>query len=343
MNTDTSTVWRDARDAPLMGTMLQGSLIIPICLGAAIIDTQLKGAGMLRVLFWLGVMPLYVWFFNNNITDVFALLHQSSHRRLFKKPYLWITEYVGWFLVHFYGMQPGGFFVHHLGMHHAEENMPLDGSSTMRFQRDSFADFLRYVGRFYINGKAEMILYLWRKRRTKLIKRFFWAEVVQKGMWLLLALVSIPAAVLLGIVPYLALRWGLMMNNWGQHAFIDRRDPANPYAHSVTLIQAGKRCNRYGEGYHVAHHVKGNMPWFDMLTHLDRCPEGYIEHQSVIFSGLRGYPELWWLLMTRNHERLIDALALAGDVKLSREEARDFLLKRLEPIVLDGEAKPTAA
>ena len=34
-------------------------------------------------------------------------------------------------------------------MHHVENNLPDDLSSTMRYQRDSFLHFLVYFGRFF--------------------------------------------------------------------------------------------------------------------------------------------------------------------------------------------------
>ncbi|MEX3640548.1 hypothetical protein AB3X90_40925, partial [Paraburkholderia sp. BR14427] len=36
----------------------------------------------------------------------------------------------------------------HMGMHHIDDNLPRDLSSTMRFQRDSVIGFLHYYLRF---------------------------------------------------------------------------------------------------------------------------------------------------------------------------------------------------
>src|SRR2546428_6680245 len=39
---------------------------------------------------------------------------------------------------------------HHLAMHHVEDNLPPDLSSTMPYRRDRFLDWLRYFGRFLV-------------------------------------------------------------------------------------------------------------------------------------------------------------------------------------------------
>jgi len=50
----------------------------------------------------------------------------------------------------FFGETPESYFAHHLGMHHAEDNMPSDLSSTMKYQRDSFGDFMKYYSDFIV-------------------------------------------------------------------------------------------------------------------------------------------------------------------------------------------------
>ena len=67
-----------------------------------------------------------IWFFIAHIKmrGPFGLmLHNVTHRRLFKKKYNWLNKYIVWFLCPFFGHTPETYFVHHVGMHHEENNM----------------------------------------------------------------------------------------------------------------------------------------------------------------------------------------------------------------------------
>ena len=50
-------------------------------------------------------------------------------------------------------------------MHHAENNLLPDLSSTMPYRRDSAVDFLRYYFKFISLGIAELVAYFTRKKR----------------------------------------------------------------------------------------------------------------------------------------------------------------------------------
>ena len=72
------------------------------------------------------------------------MLHNTSHNVLYKKEYGFMNYYIPWFIGLFFGQSPKTYFGHHIGMHHSENNLPIDDSSTMKYQRDSFLDFMKY-------------------------------------------------------------------------------------------------------------------------------------------------------------------------------------------------------
>ena len=72
------------------------------------------------------------------------MLHCISHRKLFKKGYTWIYHWIIWIVCPFFGHTPETYFVHHMAMHHVENNMEEDASSTLPYQRDSFRSFMIY-------------------------------------------------------------------------------------------------------------------------------------------------------------------------------------------------------
>ena len=105
------------------------------------------------------------------------MLHCISHRKLFKKGYTWLYNYVIWFVCPFFGHTPETYFVHHMAMHHVENNMPDDASSTLAYRRDSIRDFLKYLGRFLFLGFRDTFMYLFARKRKKLYMRLTYGEM----------------------------------------------------------------------------------------------------------------------------------------------------------------------
>ena len=121
----------DKRDFPFIH-LLTWIHISVIPLGLLLFFPVLQGV------WWWAVYA--VWFFIGHIKlrGPFGLmLHNITHRRLFKKKYDWLNKYVIWFVCPFFGHTPETYFVHHVGMHHEENNMDDDTSSTLPYQRDS--------------------------------------------------------------------------------------------------------------------------------------------------------------------------------------------------------------
>jgi len=63
-----------------------------------------------------------------------------------------MNHYIPAILGPFLRQSPFTYFGHHLGMHHPENNLREDLSSTMRFQRDRLDHWLRYFLRFFFLG-----------------------------------------------------------------------------------------------------------------------------------------------------------------------------------------------
>lgn len=65
------------------------------------------------------------------------MLHAGGHRPVFKRSYRWLDGYVPWILGPLLGHTPTSFSAHHMFMHHAEDNMLGDGSTTSWKERPS--------------------------------------------------------------------------------------------------------------------------------------------------------------------------------------------------------------
>jgi hypothetical protein len=133
----------DPRDLPFVHLILG-------CLGVAAL-----GIGLYFVpagWFWYAAVAyLAVW--GAGFVDRFTLmLHCTSHRVLFDKRVAVLNHVIPWVLSPFFGQSPDTYFCHHLGMHHPENNLPDDLSSTLRYQRDSLLAWLHYAVSFLFTG-----------------------------------------------------------------------------------------------------------------------------------------------------------------------------------------------
>lgn len=133
------------------------------------------------------------------------------------------------------------YYYHHVKHHHVEGNGPDDLSSTIRYQRDELLHLLHYVGRFFFVIWLDLPLYFFRKGQPTLaLKGAFW-ELSCLAMIFSLARWNIKPTFFVFLLPLLILRLGLMVGNWGQHAFVDEIEPDSDYRSSITLIDVPVR------------------------------------------------------------------------------------------------------
>jgi fatty acid desaturase len=283
-------------------------------------------------LFWY-LAPVYWLVFVTVLLDRFTLmLHCTSHRQLFRPAHAWLNHVVPWVLSPFLGQTPEAYFAHHVGMHHVEENLPGDLSSTERFQRDRIGHWLRYWSRFMSVGFLELVGYFARKGKRRLLRRVIVGEC---AYWLsmgLLLWVNPRATIVVFLLPWLVMRTLMMAGNWAQHAFICPQQPGHPLRASITCV--GTRYNRrcFNDGYHAVHHVAPRSHWTEHPVEFERNLEEYGRNDAVVFEGLDFF-QVWLLLMTGRWLRLERAFVrLPGAPDRSPDEAVAFLRSRVRPV-----------
>ena len=312
----------DRRDAVFVGLIAQ-------CWLFAVCGVCLFFAG--PALAWLG--PLYLIVLLAAFIDRFTLmLHCTSHRPLFKPKYRLLNQIIPWVIGPFFGQTPNTYFAHHLGMHHPEENLAGDLSSTMQFQRDKLWHWLRYVGRFLAVGLVDLTRYMKRGNKTRLMQRVLVGELTYWAVFAgLVALRPLPTLIVLG-APLLLIRSLMMMGNWAQHAFIASASPDNPYTASITCINAryNRRC--FNDGYHIGHHLAARAHWTEYPAELEKNLERYAENDAIVFEGLDFFI-VWLLLMTGSWQRLAKAyVQLPGAPLRNREQIIALLQERVRPL-----------
>jgi fatty acid desaturase len=260
---------------------------------------------------WLAVAYLAIWgiFFLGPFT---LCLHNVSHRPLFKARYRRLRQIVPWVWGPLFGQTPESYYAHHMGMHHAEGNMPDDTSSTMAFQRDSWVDFLRYWGRFTLIGTWELGRYLITHRKGTLLWRFLVTEALYVATVVVLLAFNWRATLTVLVIPLVMIRFLMLAGNWGQHAFVDAADPANSYLNSITCINSPYNRKCFNDGYHIGHHVNMSRHWTEMPGDFEKNVDEYVRQRAIVFQGI-DFNGVWACLMLKRYDWLARRyLDLAG-------------------------------
>lgn len=311
---------RDERDLPF----IRLSLILTLIFVSAAVVLFIPGnfRWWMAPIYW----ALYLWFLGPFI----LMLHNTCHRKLFKREYKALNHYIPWALGIFFGQPPESYFVHHIGMHHADGNLPDDLSSTMPYQRDSFVDWMKYAGRFVLMGLPDLYLYMKRRGRHRLATRLLRGELGFLAITALALLWNWRAAVVVFVIPLLTTRALLMMGNWTQHAFVDPDDPTNDYRTVVTFINSKYNHRCFNDGYHLGHHLKQDRHWLDMPADFLDKREAMIENQSLVFQKI-DYFVIFLLLMFKRHHTLAKYYVnLDTESPLSEDEVVALMKRRLK-------------
>ena len=126
----------EARDEVFVRLTLQRLGVMALAMSALLVvvhtrDPRVPGVAK------LGAMALYLAGWGYLLPPVILMLHNTMHRPFIKAP-KWLGVVHPYVMSFFFGI-PTGYREHHMGMHHAEDNMQKDLSSTLGYQRDSFA------------------------------------------------------------------------------------------------------------------------------------------------------------------------------------------------------------
>lgn len=307
----------DRRDLPFLRLMAVASLtVIPTGLWLFV-------PGQFQ--WWIAAvhLALVVYFMGPFI----LMLHNTSHRRLFRRPWGWMNQYIPWVLGPFFGESPETYFAHHVGMHHPENNLEEDLSSTMHYQRDSVVDFLKYFLRFFFLVLFELTRYLHRKGRRGLMIRCAIGELAFCFGVAGLFFVNWRATLCVFFLPFVITRFGMMAGNWAQHAFIDRDAPENCYRNSITCINSGynKRC--FNDGYHISHHVKQTRHWTEHPQEFKDNVATYEKERALVFERVDFFI-VWAALMAKRYGWLAKRYVQLGAERPSDEELVALMKER---------------
>ncbi len=290
---------------------------------------------------WWMVAITHLYVSNFGVKGPFGLmLHCTSHRQFFKSEYGWMNNYLPWVLAPFFGHTPETYYSHHIGMHHPENNLEDDDSSTMTFQRDSVRGFMAYFGRFFVVGVKNLLSYLRRKNRSKLATRALIGEIVFGTVCVLLCFVNWRATVLVFLLPLVVYRLIAMVGNWTQHSFVDVDDPGNAYKNSLTCINVNYNKKCWNDGYHISHHIRPAMHWTEHPTFFLKTLDKYAQNKAIVFDGL-DFGNVFFLLMGQKYDELARHMVNINNTFASDEEAIALLRRRTQRIPMRASISQT--
>ena len=274
----------------------------------------------------LHLLAIYAVFFPSAV----LMLHNTSHRALFKPVHKWMNLLIPWTVTPLLGVTPETYFAHHVGMHHVEDNLPNDLSSTMRYQRDSALDFARYYLSFMTVGLYQLARYFYRKRRFKMMRSLLAGEAAWFAAATAATLYNPKGALFALWLPLVATRFFMMGGNWAQHAFIDRARPDDNYVSAATCVNSVFNHRAFNDGYHIGHHLKATMHWTEMPVEFAQNTARYTEEGSIIFRGL-DWGVIWFLLMIKAYRTLAKRVVVLEGTR-STEEIIALLKARVAAI-----------
>lgn len=252
------------------------------------------------------------------------MLHCIVHRKLFKKKYTWLYNWVIWVVCPFFGHTPETYFVHHMGMHHVANNMLDDASSTLPYQRDSLRGFLAYVGRFLILGFRDTFLYFFRNKRKKFYMRLAAGELSFYIFCVGMCFVNFHATLFIFLIPFVFARIVMMLGNWTQHAFVN---PADLEDNSINCINTKYNKVCWNDGYHAVHHVRPALHYTEIPVEFLKNKDSFAKQKTPVFDGVH-YLHIFFWLMTRRYDKLAKNLVNVNNTFSSDEEAIALLKER---------------
>ncbi|KKZ66833.1 hypothetical protein EMCG_07438 [[Emmonsia] crescens] len=254
------------------------------------------------------------------------MMHQHIHMGgILSRKYSWFDMLFPYITNPLMGHTWNSYYYHHVKHHHVEGNGPNDLSSTIRYQRDDLGDFLCYVGRFMLFIWLELPLYFLRTSKTQLaMKAAFW-ELSNYLAIIILLSVHWKATLFVFALPLLLLRVGMMVGNWGQHAFVDEIDPDSDFRSSITLIDVASNRFSYNDGYHTSHHLNPLRHWREHPVAFLKQKERYSEEHALVFHNI-DYIMLTVKLLQKDYAYLAKCLVPIGEqVHMSLDEIATML------------------
>jgi fatty acid desaturase len=277
---------------------------------------------------WWLVAIVYFYFSQFYLKGSFGLmLHCLCHRKFFKTQGRLLNKYLFWFVCPLFGHLGDSYHIHHMGMHHVENNMPDDASCTMGYTRDSFRDFLRYWLRFMVLGFNDTFVYLFARKRKKMYTRLTISELGFIAIVIGLCFLNLKATLIVFIVPFVFARFVMMLGNWTQHAFVDPDEPENDFASNIICLNTSYNRKCWNDGYHAIHHIRPGAHYTELPSLFQQMLPRFEKNRTFIFEKIH-YLHIFIYLMFRKYDKLAEHMVNVHGSFLDNNDAISLLKRR---------------
>jgi len=205
--------------------------------------------------------------------------------------------------------------------------MPYDTSSTMRYSRDTFPDFIRYWLRFMFLGLHDILLYLVPRKRKKMYTKITLSEVCYVVAVIGLCFLNLKATLVVFIVPFVFARFVMMAGNWAQHAFVDPDEPDNDFASNIICLNTSYNHKCWNDGYHAIHHIRPGAHYTEMPVLFQQMLPNFETNKTFIFEKIH-FLHIFIYLMLKRYDKLADNLVSVHGNFTDKEDAIDLLRSR---------------
>eukprot|EP00934_Nitzschia_sp_Nitz4_P001846 Nitzschia sp. Nitz4//scaffold34_size148208//138353//139549//NITZ4_002998-RA/size148208-processed-gene-0.26-mRNA-1//1//CDS//3329548849//1846//frame0 len=330
------------KDARNMGIFLVGLNILSISLPFAIFLFYCEENKLLKSWQLASLGMTYTALHLAMFARSFILsLHYITHCSIFNLQYRFLDHVWKAGICNMFGIPLGLYYPHHVGMHHAEDNVaPLDMSSTMDYDRGSKWNHFKYMFRFVSIGSFELPYRLFGMGKYSLmIQAMCGCTTYYSGMYYLTWRFPV-ASIFVCWLPWAICQFGLMRGNFKEHIFVDPDDYGNNYKSAFTCINAPSNALTFNTGYHIEHHEEPGLPWYQLPELFLKNIEKHAANDSLVFSGI-GSMEVGTLALNGQFDVLADHYLNVGQPKRTREELIAEFKRRMLPIHLnrDGTVK----
>jgi len=274
------------------------------------------------------------------------MFHCICHRKFFKTQPELLTKYLCWFVCPFFGHVGDSYQVHHIGMHHIENNMPTDASCTMGYRRDSLSEFMKYWLRFMFLGLRDVCDYLFARKRKKMYRKLTISEVGFVAIATGLCFINLKAALVVVVVPFIFARLVMMIGNWTQHAFVDEYEPDNHLASNIICLNTIYNRKCWNDGYHAIHHVRPGAHYTDIPVIFQKMIPDVVKNRTIVFERIH-YLHIFFYLMFKRYDKLAEHMVningafsnKADAISLLRNRTKKFDLKKFSESKLVFDSK----
>lgn len=320
---------KDKRDEPMV--CLQLNILQYVIPGISLVyyvnlnDFSVFAKNMVGLVY---VVLLAVLFFERFI----LMLHFSSHRAIYHSEALNLLP--NWVFAPIFGVPSGVYKLHHVIMHHIENNHDLDISSTEFYQRDSWLGFLGYWLRFTFLIWLELPAYAFRTKRYQHFQGIVGGMAVWLGTaYVLSSCVSFRATMWVLVVPHYVAMSAMSFGNWSQHILVDPKQPDSNYALTYNCLDSPTNRTTFNDGYHIIHHANARLHWSEMPQAFYDSREKHLNSGAMTFRGVHFF-DVGILVMTKQLRKLAEHYVHLGtkDTAPTVQAVEEMLRERLKPM-----------